>query len=86
MKFSFSGEFDTLQDIKEKHGYVALDFDREVKGKLGFIQITRRQIATTALTSCLTVRRSRWEVNASAVLSRFLTLKSTDSKCLPSMR
>jgi actin, other eukaryote len=32
MKFSLTGEFDTLQDIKEKHGYVALDFDHEVKG------------------------------------------------------
>jgi hypothetical protein len=32
MKFSLSGEFDTLQDIKEKHGYVALDYEHEMKG------------------------------------------------------
>lgn len=32
MKFSLSGQFETLQDIKEKHAYAALDFNNEVKG------------------------------------------------------
>ena len=48
MKFSLTGEFDTLQDIKEKHAYVALDFDREIKGILPHIQIMKRLTATTA--------------------------------------
>lgn len=37
MKFSISGEYDTLQDIKEKHGYVAYEYDSELKGRFGFI-------------------------------------------------
>lgn len=54
MKFSLSGEFETLQDIKEKHGYVALDFDQEIKGKKIVRQTTRRRTATIAPTSCRT--------------------------------
>jgi hypothetical protein len=54
MKFSFTGEFDTLQDIKEKHAYVALDFDREVKGRSEDMQTSKRPTAMTALTSCPT--------------------------------
>ncbi len=52
MKFSISGEFETLQDIKEKHGYVALDYNQEIKGKSPLTQTTNRPIATTARTNC----------------------------------
>lgn len=54
MKFSISGEFETLQDIKEKHGYVALDYNQEIKGNNSITQTTNRPIATTARTSCPT--------------------------------
>lgn len=54
MKFSISGEFETLQDIKEKHGYVALDYNQEIKGNISITQTTNRPIATTARTSCPT--------------------------------
>jgi actin-related protein len=86
MKFSFSGEFDTLQDIKEKHGYVALDFDREVKGKQRLMQISRRRIGMTVRTSCRMGRRSRWGVSGSGVLSRCSTRRSTGSRCRASTR
>lgn len=35
MKFSISGEFETLQDMKEQHAYVALDYNNELKGSYG---------------------------------------------------
>jgi actin-related protein len=54
MKFSLTGEFDTLQDIKEKHAYVALDFDREIKGTLPNIQIMKKLTATIAPINFLT--------------------------------
>jgi len=53
MKFSLNSEFDTLQDIKEKHAYVALDFDGEIKGTSPHIQITKKPTATTALINFL---------------------------------
>jgi hypothetical protein len=34
MRFSYSAEYHTLRDIKEKHCYVAQDFDREVLGNI----------------------------------------------------
>lgn len=34
MKFSISGEYEILQDIKEQHAYTALNFDSEMKGIL----------------------------------------------------
>lgn len=48
MKFSLTGEFDTLQNIKEKHAYVALDFDSEIKGTCLFMQTSNRQTVMTA--------------------------------------
>lgn len=86
MKFSLTGEFDSLQDIKEKHAYVAFDFDREVKGKLPMMQISKRPIVTIALTNCLMARPLHWEVNVSVVLNPYSTLRSTVSKCLVSTR
>lgn len=56
MRFSLSGELDLLQDIKDKHAYVALDFAAEVKGKNVSIQTLRKPTVTTALTLCLMVR------------------------------
>ena len=46
MKFSISGEFETLQDIKEKHAYTAYDYEAEVKGISISIKITKRPTET----------------------------------------
>ena len=86
MKFSLSGEFETLQDIKEKHGYTALDFDAELKGKTLLIQTTRRPIETTAPTSCPMERPLRSETRGSNALNLCLTLRSSDFRCLLSSR
>lgn len=32
MRFSFAAEYHTLNDIKEKHCYVAQDFNKEISG------------------------------------------------------
>jgi actin-related protein len=56
LRFSLSGELNILQDIKEKHSYVALDFEQEVKGNCKLKQIIVRLTATTVPISCLTVR------------------------------
>lgn len=34
MKFSYSAEYLTIKDIKEKHCYVADNFDKEISGTL----------------------------------------------------
>lgn len=86
MKFSLTGEFDTLQDIKEKHAYVAFDFDREVKGKPSLMQTSKRPIVMIAPINCLMARLSPWGANVSVVLSPYSTLRSTVSRCLPSTR
>ena len=65
---------------------MALDFDREVKGKLSSIQISRRLIVMIAPITCLMAKLSPWAVNASAVLSPYSTLRNMASKCLPSTK
>ncbi len=48
MKFSYSAEYLTLKDIKEKHCYVADNFDKEISGKNYFIvKIIYKQIEMT---------------------------------------
>jgi len=58
LRFSLSGELDVLQDIKEKHSYVALDFEQEVKGNRKLKQITVKLIAMIVPISCLTGKTS----------------------------
>ena len=58
MRFSLTGEYYTLQDIKEKHGYIAQDYDQELKGKTWLMKITNKQIETTVAINCPTVRPS----------------------------
>jgi actin len=54
MKFSFSAESHIIRDIKEKHAYVCLDYDAEIKSKYPIIQSSRRKTITIVLTLYLT--------------------------------
>ena len=38
MRFSYNAEYHTLRDIKEKHAYVAQDFDQEMRGNFYYMK------------------------------------------------
>lgn len=56
LRFSLSGELNILQDIKNKHSYVALDYEQEMKGNSKLKQIIVRPTVTIVLISYLTVK------------------------------
>ena len=50
--FSSSAELETVRDIKEKHAYIALDYEAEVKSTIQFnIQTTNKEIKTIKITN-----------------------------------
>lgn len=53
MRFSYNAEYHTLRDIKEKHAYVAQDFDQEMRGNFYYMKNIWKLIEMTASTSCL---------------------------------
>jgi actin-related protein len=52
LNFSISADFETIRDIKEKHAYVALDYESEVKSKIQFnSQTTDKEIKRIKFTN-----------------------------------
>ena len=86
MKFSFSGEFEILQDIKEKHAYTAIDYDAEIKGIPVDIQNTNRPIETTVCILFLMGSPLPLETSASNAQNLSSIQPNSGMKCLLSNR
>ena len=82
LNFSSSAEIETIRDIKEKHAYVALDFDTEMKSKNKLnLQTTNKIIKTPESTNFPMVKLSPSAARDSDAQKLFSNQCCSESKC-----
>lgn len=87
LNFSSSAELETIRDIKEKHAYVALDYESELKSKNKFnSKTTNKEIKTIRFTSFQMVKLSQLAARDSDAQKPFSSQCYSESKCQASTR